>query len=300
MKKNFALLSVRNLIIIFCLLAGCSPHPKTKMVYITDLSASFPEGSIISSAARSAVSFEEMMADLNTVRIIYVGETHTSAAHHGMQLEILTRLHQQNPDILVGMEMFDRSYQPVLDQWSAGGLDRQAFIEKVHWYANWRFDFDLYAPLLAYIQEHRLPLVGLNIPGHVSSRIAVGGLANLPEADKTYLPETIDTSNAGHRAHVEKIFKRHKLPGYDHFEYFYTAQCVWEDAMAEAIAGRIGDKTMLVLAGSGHILNRFGIPDRAYTRTRLPFRTVLPVAAGDRIALEAADYIWVSPASPAP
>ncbi len=297
MKAVMTMRPYGNLILTLCMLAGCFPHPKAKTMYIKELAASFPEGSIISSAGRSPVSFEEMMADLTTVRIIYLGEAHTSAAHHGMQLEILTRLHQENPNILVGMEMFDRTYQPVLDQWSAGELDRQSFIEKLHWYANWRFDFDLYAPILDYIRQHHVPIVGLNIPGHVSSRIAVGGLASLPEADKKYLPETIDTSNAAHRAYVEKIFHHHQIRGYDKFDYFYMAQCVWEEAMAETVADRIGDKTMLVLAGTGHIINRFGIPDRAYDRTGLSFRTVLPVAAGGQIELKAADYIWISPAA---
>jgi len=51
---------------------------------------------------------------------------------------------------------------------------------------------------------------------------------------------------------------------------------------------------MVVLAGNGHIQFKYGIPDRAYSRTGISFRTIYTAPAGDVVELAVADYIWVT------
>lgn len=280
------------------ILAGCAGSSPELVMKNTN--ERFSEGTIISAATGGTVTFDEMISDLRRVRVVYVGEKHTHPGHHEIQLRILEALAAPGTDIRLGMEMVDQSYQPVLDQWSEGQLDRETFLRKSHWYANWRFDFDLYAGLFEFAQDRHIPVIGLNIPFHIPAKIATGGLENLSDADRAYIPISIDRSNAAHRAYVENVFKHHKLKGRDRFEDFYTTQCVWEDAMAGAVARHLGDGTMVVLAGNGHIIHKFGIPDRAFSLTNAPFRTVMPVPAGKDAELGAADYIWVTAPPPKP
>jgi len=279
--------------VLLLIVSGCS-HPQRKL-HIKDLSQSFPENTIISSKHKAPVSFDMLISDLNAARIVYVGEHHNNFAHHEIQLNILTALYKKNPNLVVGMEMFDQTYQTILNQWSTGILDSQAFIEKVHWYANWKFDFELYSSLFDFIKTNQIRLVALNLPSSVTSRIAVGGIENLLPADKKFLPQNIDLTNADHRKYIEKIFSRHHIRGRDNFEYFYSAQCVWEDAMAESIARNIDNSMMIVFTGSGHLVEKFGVPDRVFKRTGLAFRTILPYPIGRQTELKTADYIWVSP-----
>ncbi len=278
---------------ILVVVQGCA-HPQRKL-HITDLSKSFSENTIISSKHKTPVSFDLLINDLSSTRIIYVGEHHNNYAHHEIQLNILTALYEKKPNIMVGMEMFDQTYQPVLAQWSAGKIDQQTFLEKTHWYANWKFDFELYSSVLNFIKTNKIPLVALNIPSRVTSRIAVGGIDNLLPADKKFLPKNIDMSDTDHRTYVEKVFSHHNIIGRENFEYFYSTQCVWEDTMAESIARHIGDSVMIVFAGNGHLVEKFGVPDRVFKRTGLPFRTLLPYPTDRQTELKAADYIWVSP-----
>jgi len=220
--------------VFIMILGGCAGSVPRLHLAGTDMS--FQEGTIISTQKRSPVTFSEMISDLRTVSVIYIGETHTDPLHHDIQLRIIRALFRETPDLAVGMEMFDQSYQPVLIQWSKGILDKDTFLRKVHWYANWRYNFDLYASIMEFIQSNRLPLFGLNIPFHIPPRIAVGGLENLSHADREFIPEKIDTTNSAHRAYLEKIFKHHRLKGRDRFDDFYMTQCVWEETMAETIA----------------------------------------------------------------
>jgi uncharacterized iron-regulated protein len=253
----------------------------------------FAPGTILSGRTGAAVSFDELMADVRTARVVYVGEMHPSARHHEIQLRVIRALHDGGIRLAVGMEMFDRSYQTVLELWAAGGLDEEAFLRRTHWYANWRFDYGLYRSILDYIRTEQIPLVALNVPFSIPPKIRVGGTEYLTEYEKGYLPGEVDTCIAAHRRYVEDVFKQHPFKNV-RFEDFYLAQCVWEDAMAEAASTHLGDGMLVVLAGNGHIQYKYGIPERVFKRNGLPYRTIYPAAADEAIDLSVADYLWVA------
>jgi len=273
---------------------GCAVAPQK--LTIKGKPAAFGEGAIISTQIPAAVSFEELLEALATSRVIYVGENHTSQESHRIQLEVIQALFQKFPNLAVGMEMFDHSYQDVLDQWSAGKLDQGDFLRNVHWYANWRYDFDLYKDILDFIKDNRLRLVGLNIPNHIPPKIREGGIESLRDDEKKHLPQQIDLSSTGHRDYVQKVFEAHQhhFRGEVDFENFYAAQSVWEDAMAEAIAENLNNDVMVVVVGNGHIQFKYGIPERAFKQTGAAFKTIYTASAGTEVELDIADYIWVT------
>lgn len=281
---------------IVFILGGCAVKPEPKGPETHQADGSYPPGTIISSLKKAPVSFEELITDLSRARIVYIGERHTVNGHHQVQLKVLAELRQHHPNLAVGMEMFATTYQGVLDRWTRGELERRSFLQQTHWYANWRYNFELYAEILDFIQSNRIPAFGLNIPSHIPAKISIGGVGSLSEHEKSRLPQKINTSDPGHRAYVRKVFEGHRIRGRDDFEFFYTAQCVWEDIMAESIARHLEDHFMVVLAGNGHITHKFGVPNRAYELTGVDFRTIMPVSAGPAaIDLSSSDYIWVTP-----
>jgi uncharacterized iron-regulated protein len=118
----------------------------------------------------------------------------------------------------------------------------------------------------------------------------------LREDEKKHLPRQMDLANEAHREYVKNIFEPHKnhFRGEVKFENFYAAQCVWEDAMAEAIADNLNNDVMVVLAGNGHIQFKYGIPDRAFKRTGASFATIYPAPIGAEVDPGIADFIWVT------
>jgi uncharacterized iron-regulated protein len=279
-------------LVVISFLWGCAG--KSDTVLIKDTSKTVKPDTIISAKTGKTVTFDQLMADLNRHQIIFVGENHTNPAHHAIQQKIIEAVFKNTPSMRVGMEMFDRSYQEVLSLWSAGGLDEETFLRKVHWYANWRHDFALYRNILLFIKENRIKIVALNIPSYIPARIRVGGIDNLSDTDRQYLPKEIDTSNAAHRNYVEQVFNQHHLRGNVKFDDFYMAQCVWDEIMAESIAANLGGKKIVVLAGNGHIQYKYGIPERTFRRTGASFRTLYLVSVGQEVELGIADYIWVT------
>jgi uncharacterized iron-regulated protein len=276
------------------ILWGCAVTPQK--LNIKGKPDAFGEGAIISTQKSAAVSFEVLLEDLQNSRVTYVGEQHTSQEDHRIQLEVIQALFQKFPNLSVGMEMFDHSYQEVLDQWSAGKLDQKDFIQKVHWYANWRYDFSLYQDILNFIKENHLRLIGLNVPNHIPPKIREGGIESLRADEKKHLPQQLELSNTAHRDYVQSVFEGHghHFRGEVEFDNFYAAQVVWEDGMAAAIAENLNDDVMVVLAGNGHIQFRYGIPDRAFKLTGAAFTTIYPAAAGAEVEPDIADYIWVT------
>jgi uncharacterized iron-regulated protein len=281
------------LLTIAALYGGCAmPH---KGLHINNRDQTLEPGTIIATATAEPVSFQELVEALRPVRIVYVGEQHTNQAHHNIQLQVIKALASQDQELSVGIEMVDRTYQPVLDDWAAGRLTQTQFLQHSHWYANWRFDFELYKAIFDYIRDQHVALYGLNIPFCIPPKISTGGIESLRNEERRQLPGTIDMSNTEHRAYVKEIYQMHHLQGRENFEYFYEAQCVWEDIMAQTIAERLGSGRMVVLAGNGHIVKGFGIPQRAYRRTQVPYRTIYLAPAGTRIEGDEADYVWVTP-----
>lgn len=298
--KQYPILTARWQLGLYCALMlvslvwGCAVAPKK--LTVKDLAQSFEADTIISTKTGKPISFEDLIAELSASRVIYVGEQHTDQTHHDIQLRIIEGVFKKTSNMAVGMEMFDQSYQSVLNQWSDGLLDEKTFLRKTHWYANWRFDYALYRNILNFIKDNRIRLVALNIPNCIPPKIREGGIESLSAEEKKYLPQQIDTSNIAHREYLHKVFKDHvhHFRGHVEFEDYYMAQCVWEDVMAEAIAENLNGDVMVVLAGNGHIQYKYGIPDRAYRRTQADFRTVYLAGVGGEVDLDIADFIWVT------
>jgi uncharacterized iron-regulated protein len=257
------------------------------------------EGEIVQVKTGQVISFEAMIEDLSSVDIVYVGETHINRAHHDIQLKILQALFAKNRSVRVGMEMFERSSQPILDQWRSGNLTEETFLKKVNWEENWSFDFSLYRDVLYFIRENHIHLTALNIPPEIVKKVATHGLASLSEEDRARIAQDIDLSDAEHRTFAQERFAEHDIEDLHGFDNFYGAQCVWDDSMAESVAKMVEshkkDAPIVIFAGNGHI-ERFGIPKRVQRRGNVSDMTVMPVAVGATVKQTAADYIWVTKA----
>jgi S1-C subfamily serine protease len=119
-------------------------------------------------------------------------------------------------------------------------------------------------------------------------------------------------TNRPHRAYIATIFEGHGEGSAKAFENFYEAQCLWDEGMAQSLSeflessGAEG-KTVLVFAGSGHIVFGFGIPNRLYRRTPVSYQTVLLKAwskkmNGDlsfaRASSPPAHFLWITKPNP--
>ncbi|MFB3885708.1 MAG: ChaN family lipoprotein [Thermodesulfobacteriota bacterium] len=212
---------------------------------------------------------QAMMDHVADKKIIYVGETHDQFSHHAMQLEIIQDLHRRGKKVAVGMEMFQKPFQKVVDEYIEGKIEERAFLKGTEYFKRWGFDYQLYRPILQLAREERIPVVALNQRQEVVDRVFQSGLDSLSEEEKKSLPIQMDFSDDAYRERLRKVFGEHKDSKAKNFDYFCQAQILWDETMAESVDQFLRthpDHQMVVLAGSGHLEYGSGIPRRVARR----------------------------------
>jgi uncharacterized iron-regulated protein len=227
---------------------------------------------------------------------VFVGELHTRQAHHGVQLEVIRALKQADVSVAVGLEMFRRDGQPDLERWLRGDLSEETF--KKIYYENWNYPWPLYRKIFLFSRDHRIPLIGLNVPRELTRQVAREGFASLSPEQRGDLPMVSCRVDPEYMAFIRNSHGMHGHGGM-HFVNFCEAQLVWDTVMAWNLLRFVeknADLTTVVLAGSGHAWKR-GIPAQIRSRSDYSFRVILPEITG-RVEkgitkVTEADYIWM-------
>ncbi|MFQ5484362.1 MAG: ChaN family lipoprotein, partial [Desulfobacterales bacterium] len=197
--------------------------------------------------------------------------------------------------LAVGMEMFQTPFQQVLDKFIDGQIDENSFLEQSEYFSRWRYDYNLYKQIIDYIKLQKIPLIALNISGDISRKVARQGIDGLADKKKRRLPSAMDFSNEKYRRDLDKVFTAHgEQKELKEFNYFYQAQVLWDEGMAESAYRFLAnnpDRKLVVLAGNGHVRHKYGIPERLYRRNREPFTVIVQ---DDDIKEGIADYVLLT------
>lgn len=267
-------------LLLLVLLAGCATPARGPEVPAAP--------AILEVATGRRLGLDALIDRLAEARVVYVGERHDRAEDHDAQRAILTALHARRPELAIGFEMFQRPFQAALDEYVAGRIDEPELLARTEWETRWGFDFALYRPLIRFGPDHGVRLIALNAPRETTRTLAREGLDALDAATRDGLPE-LDRTQVAHRARVEAALREH--PGADDamIERFYTAQLVWDETMAAAIAAH--DGPMIVFAGAMHVA-RDAVPERAARRGARPYAIVLPA---DEVPEDLpVDFVWTT------
>jgi uncharacterized iron-regulated protein len=156
--------------------------------------------------------------------------------------------------------MFPRRDQPILDQFAAGKLTEDEFLEKSDWKHVWGFPPPLYMPIFRFARDHHIPMVALNVSSHLVHLTATNGWANVPRAEREGIG-TPSPPSAAYRADLADAMAGHGGPKMtpDRLAHFIDAQLVWDRAMAEAIAAQ-RPRQVVAIMGAGHLQDRNGVP----------------------------------------
>jgi uncharacterized iron-regulated protein len=244
-----------------------------------------------------------IIKQLQTARVVYLGETHDRESDRIQQLAIMQALLQHNPRQAIGMEMFQRPAQPLLDLYLAGKITATELREKSEFDKRWGFKWESYAPILEFAKANKLPVIALNTPTEITRKAAKQGLESLTTTELQYIPPIteIDRGNLTYQQMILASYQQHAgivSIASKSFDRFYTAQLLWDETMAERVAkfaNQNPDRQTIVIAGSSHIIYGYGIPDRVKRRMANPKftqKTVLLSHDLDPKQSSPADFIW--------
>src|ERR1700733_7770419 len=197
---------------------------------------------------------------LATERVVCVGEEHPNPHHHWVQLEVIHHLAKHWQHFALGMEMFQRPFQGVLDDFAAKRIDEDALRSRAGWADRWGYDFKLYGPVIAAAIDAHAALLAINASKELTKKIAHHGIESLAPEEAAQVPD-LELHDAAHRAWCDTLMEdmggsqahAHKatetkpvdpkhteggdvadeMPSADRI---YSVQVVWDETMADTTA----------------------------------------------------------------
>lgn len=224
-------------------------------------------------------AFDEMINDLKQKRIVMIGESHTNQLHHDVQFEVIKGLVESGKPVVLALEMFNPGQNDALALWSSGKTDPDTFLEQTDFLTTWSHNYRYYKPIFDYCREKQIPIYGTNVERKYASKINLGGLSSLTDEDLQILPY-IDTANVEHKFLINVMMDGMDASMPKQFVNMYAAQCLWDAAMGEGAieaAKKHPEATIVVLAGSGHVVYNLGIGRIIKDKSDLPFASVVTV-----------------------
>jgi len=266
--------------LLFCLVAAAAnAHPH-----------------IVRASDRVEIPYTEMLRDLATAQVIFIGELHDHDGHHQAQLSIIRALRNEAAPLAIGLEMFRRDSQPALDRWVGGSYPQARFLRDFE--DNWSM-WEKYREIFDYARQQQVRMLGLNIPREISARVARHGFAALSDSDRQLLGNVQCVVDPEYAELIRRALGVHAGHGQD-FLFFCEAQMLWDTMMARHLAEFLKanpDFRVVVLTGSAHAW-KFGMPRQLLKQMAVEYRVVLPEIDGritrDQVSPETVDYLWLN------
>ena len=192
--------------------------------------------------------------------------------------------------------MFRQESQPALDRWVRGEIDAQRF-ENIY-YDNWNFPWQAYGMIFEYARDHRIPMIGLNVPREITRKVSRNGFNSLTPEQKGQLAEVSCVVDQQYMNYIRQAFGGHGH-GQLNFIYFCEAQMVWDTAFAVYSLNYLKknpNAVVVLLTGVGHA-HKGAVPRQIQMRSKVPYAVILPQVSGsidrETISPNEADYIML-------
>ena len=245
---------------------------------------------------KTELPLSQAVSELKKNRIVLVGEHHSKVAHHRAQLAVIRALKEAGIEIAIGLEMFRQESQPALDRWVRGEIDAQRF-ENIY-YDNWNFPWQAYGMIFEYARDHRIPMIGLNVPREITRKVSRNGFNSLTPEQKGQLAEVSCVVDQQYMNYIRQAFGGHGH-GQLNFIYFCEAQMVWDTAFAVYSLNYLKknpNAVVVLLTGVGHA-HKGAVPRQIQMRSKVPYAVILPQVSGsidrETISPNEADYIML-------
>jgi uncharacterized iron-regulated protein len=261
---------------VLCLVAvlgACVPKTTAPTQPVLPLEVSFlPQRGEFVSASGDRLSLEQLLELARDKDYILLGEGHKNACDHGVQQRVLAGLAASDTPPVVGLEMVAVDKQPELNDFMAGLIKEDDLEEELDWQERWGYPFSYFRGLFEIIRRNSLPVAGLNVPSRVTRKLSREGMDALTDDERAFLPgEIVPPSNA-QAPFLDMMVDQHLSRGDGEVEAdnatrrerFHLVQSIWDSKMAEVAVDlhRKYEWPVLVIAGSGHVENSWGIARR--------------------------------------
>ena len=233
------------------------------------------------------IRYEEVLDDLATANVIYLGERHTIPRHHTLQTQIVRDLASRNIPLVLGLEMMEKPNQKWLDQYSRGEIDFETLAKETQWNQRWK-NYEQYKDVLEAARAVGAPILALNARAETIRSVAKsGGLDKLDPQLRKELPEEVQLDDSVYRQVLEPQMMSHMAASPERLHPMLEAQMCRDEMFAATLCDFLkteagNGRTAIVLCGAGHVSQGLGTPARVQRRMpELTERIVIFSASGD-------------------
>ncbi|HWC99876.1 MAG TPA: ChaN family lipoprotein [Candidatus Sulfopaludibacter sp.] len=266
---------------------------------------------ITDSSTGDLLSADQLAARLRDTRLLLIGESHTTADFHRVELRAIRALQESGRKVMIGLEMYPYTEQKPLDEWRDGLLTETGFVTLARWYEFWGYPWNYYRDIFLYARDNRIPMYGVNAPRSVVTAVREKGIDNLSAEDKLHVPPHIDVDSGDHltffKASFEDDDSMHGQMPDAMLKSMQAAQATWDASMGynsvRILKAAPADSIMVVLVGSGHVAYGVGIEHQARQWFEGKITTLIPVPVEDSdqkpitaVKASYADFVWGIPA----
>jgi uncharacterized iron-regulated protein len=244
-----------------------------------------PDGVRIFTGEGAPSDWETLQEAMERAEVILLGEVHDDAvghrARHHLVRELAERTMPSGGDgaaageaagaeasLVLSLEMFERDVQGVLDEYLAGLISEDHFLQAARPWENYDPD---YRPYVELARERKLPLVAANPPRRYVNRVArlgSGSLDDLPPEALDWLPP-LPYAPPSEQYREEGLRSLQGAEGHGHghgpsVENMLQAQTLWDAGMADAIARALvahPEARVVHVAGAFHVAGGTGLPE---------------------------------------
>jgi len=224
--------------------------------------------------------------------VLFIGENHQDPTAHQLELKLLKNVYElikNNEKINFGfsLEFYNRENQPILDEFLAGFLDYETFVEEAGTGAPGNHED--YKPLLEFCREFQVPVIAANCPRRYSKLVGKNGrqiLDNLPQKSRALIaPLPYQNPSQKYCENFLKIMnifhdENQELIMTERMRKMLDAQSLWDATMAFSISESFEKLNFVAhISGYFHVQQNLGLVEHlnhyspdvlSYTLVMLP------------------------------
>lgn len=232
---------------------------------------------------------QELLVRLAKPSRLIVGEQHDNGDHHQLQLWLLKSLGEQRPQGSLLLEMLTPDQQVRVDDVRNASTPPIDVSAALAWQSGW--DWNLYGPIVRFALAQPYPLLAANLDSqevrsfYASPPALSGSRSNAPSVKEELLAQ-ISGAHCG-------LLPLSQMPA------MLAVQQQRDRRMAERLLS--APTPSLLFAGAYHARKDVGVPLHVLDLGEPEAPTVLMLAQeGGQVTPAMADYVWYTPATPAP
>ncbi|VVM75259.1 hypothetical protein PS662_02013 [Pseudomonas fluorescens] len=236
-----------------------------------------------------ALTAQELVARLAKTSRLIVGEQHDNRDHHEVQRWLLQALDERRPQGSLLLEMLTPDQQRRVDDVRLASTPPADLPGALAWQPGW--DWNLYGPMVGFALTQPYPLLAANLDTvevhavYANPPVLIGARANAAPV-KAELLAQISDSHCG-------LLPASQMPA------MLAVQQQRDRRMAERLLA--APTPSLLFAGAYHARKDVGVPIHVLDLGAPEAPVVLMLAQqGGEVTAAMADYVWYTPATPAP